>query len=246
MANYTQLLAAIRAAIKQNGTNDITGQLMQDTLCAVVGSVGRYAQLAGVAIPNTNPGTPDQNVFYLTSTPGTYVNFGGLVVPSDRLCALHNVNGSWKMVVLVTFSDGSTINIDPALAPDSPNPVENRAVYEECQAIRALISNIPSSIRIVQRMLTADEANAINGFTFEGKYILAFNIRASGIYDMNYFNAVQIGTRINMVLVRTGTSSYAQTEIVGITGTETMQDLVGVNHTILDYGNWVVYAEKAV
>lgn len=136
MANYTQLLSAIRAAIKQNGTNDITGQLMQDTLCAVVGSVGRYAQLAGVAIPNTNPGTPDQNVFYLTSTPGTYVNFGGLVVPSDRLCALHNVNGSWEMVVLVTFSDGSTINIDPALDPDSVNAVENRAVYAALQNIK--------------------------------------------------------------------------------------------------------------
>ena len=135
MANYTQLLSVIRAAIKQNGTNDITGQLMQDTLCALVGSVGRFAQFAGVAIPNTNPNDPDQSVFYLTSTPGTYVNFGGLVVPSDRLCALHNISGSWEMVVLVTFSDGSTINIDPALDPNSVNPVENRAIYAALQNI---------------------------------------------------------------------------------------------------------------
>lgn len=150
MANYTQLLSAIRAAIKQNGTNDITGQLMQDTLCAVVGSVGRYAQLAGVAIPNTNPGTPDQNVFYLTSTPGTYVNFGGLVVPSDRLCALHNVNGSWEMVVLVTFSDGSTINIDPTLDADSTNPVENRAVYDAIQ-------NILQNAKLYEHQITLND-----------------------------------------------------------------------------------------
>lgn len=150
MANYTQLLSAIRAAIKQNGTNDITGQLMQDTLCAVVGSVGRYAQLAGVAIPNTNPGAPDQNVFYLTSTPGTYVNFGGLVVPSDRLCALHNVNGSWEMVVLVVFSDGSTINIDPALDPNSVNPVENRALY-------AAFQNILQNTRLYEHQITLND-----------------------------------------------------------------------------------------
>lgn len=135
MANYTQLLAAIRAAIKQNGTNDITGQLMQDTLCALVGSVGRYAQLAGVAIPNTNPGNPDQNVFYLTSTPGTYANFGGIVVPPDRLVALHNISGAWEMVVVVTFSNGGTIRIDPALDPNSVNPVENRAIYAALQNI---------------------------------------------------------------------------------------------------------------
>ena len=148
MANYTQLLSAIRAAIKQNGTNDITGQLMQDTLCALVESLGRFAQFAGVAIPNTNPNNPDQNVFYLTSTPGTYVNFGGLVVPSDRLCALHNISGSWEMLVLVTFSDGSTINIDPALDPDSVNPVENRAIYAALKKYEHLITlntNVPST-----------------------------------------------------------------------------------------------------
>jgi len=243
MANYSNLINSIKAVIKQNGTNDITGQLMQDVLVTMTNTIGRFAAFAGTAMPSTNPNNPDQTVYYLTSIPGTYVNFGGIVVPPDRLVALHNVSGSWEMVVLVVFSDGSTINIDPALDPDSVNPVENRAVYQECQAIRTLISNIPSSIRIVRRMLTADEANAINGHTFEGKYILAFNIRAEGVYVMNYFNAVQIGIGLNMVQLRTGTAEYAQTEIVGITGSETMHDLVGVNHTIVDYGNWVVYAD---
>ena len=246
MANYTNLINSIKAVIKQNGTNDITGQLMQDVLVTMTNTIGRFAAFAGTAMPSTNPNNPDQTVYYLTSIPGTYVNFGGIVVPPDRLVALHNISGSWEMVVLVTFSDGGTISIDPALDPDSPNPVENRAVYQECQAIRTLISNIPSPLRIVRRMLTAAEANAITGSTFADKYIMAFNILAEGVYALNFFNAVQIGTAINMVELRTGANSYAKTEIVTLSATQTMQDLVGVNHEIKDYGNWVVYAEEAV
>lgn len=246
MANYANLIAAIKAAVKQNGTNDITGQVMQDVLVSMTNTIGRFATLAGVAMPSTNPNNPDQTVYYLTSIPGTYANFGGITVPPDRLVALHNIEGTWKMLVLATFGNGSLVPIDPALDPDSPNPVENRAVYNECQAIRTLISNIPSSIRIVRRMLTKDEANAITGNTFANKYILAFNILAKGVYALNFFNAVQIGTAINMVKLRTGANSYAVTEIVTLSGTQTMQDLVGVNHEIMDYGNWVVYAEEAV
>ena len=246
MANYSNLINSIKAVIKQNGTNDITGQLMQDVLVTMTNTIGRFAAFAGTAMPSTNPNNPDQTVYYLTSLPGTYVNFGGIVVPPDRLVALHNISGSWEMVVVVTFSDGGTISIDPALDPDSVNPVENRVVYNECQAIRTLISNIPSPLRIVRRMLTAAEANAITGSTFADKYIMAFNILAEGVYALNFFNAVQIGTALNMVELRTGANSYAVTEIVTLSATQTMQDLVGVNHAIRDYGNWVVYAEETV
>ena len=246
MANYTQLLSIIRAAIKQNGTNDITGQLMQDTLCALVGSVGRFAQFAGVAIPNTNPNDPDQNVFYLTSTPGTYVNFGGLVVPSDRLCALHNISGSWEMVVLVTFSDGSTINIDPALDPDSVNPVENRAVYAECQAIRALIDDIPTAQPIKSTYLSTAQANAITGETYVGKTILNFSATISGVDAIIVTGAKQVGTAGSGKLYVYGTGLTGQHTVERIvyevSGGNTLGDVIGVNVGI-DNGALIVYAE---
>ena len=136
MANYSNLINSIKAVIKRNGTNDITGQLMQDVLVTMTNTIGRFAAFAGTAMPSTNPNSPDQTVYYLTSIPGTYVNFGGIVVPPDRLVALHNISGTWEMVVLVTFSDGSTINIDPVLDPDSPNPVENRALFAAFQNLK--------------------------------------------------------------------------------------------------------------
>ena len=129
MANYSNLINSIKAVIKQNGTNDITGQLMQDVLVAMTNSIGRFATFAGVASPTTNPGTIDQNVFYLASIAGTYPNFGGAVVPSGKIVAFDKVSGSWNMSVVVTISGGAiTIDIDPALDPNSVNPVENRVV----------------------------------------------------------------------------------------------------------------------
>lgn len=243
MANYTNLINGIKAVIKQNGTNDITGQLMQDTLTTIVGTIGRFATFAGVAVPSTNPNNPDQTVFYLATQVGTYVNFGGLQISGTRICAIHNISGAWALEVIITLTDGTPIEIDPALDANSVNPVENRAVYAECQAIRGLIADITPTHRIVKKMLTVAEAEAINGYTFEDKEILVFNIGASGVYDLTYFNAVQVGVMLKMTRLRTGTISYAETTIVNITGTDTMADLVGVNHTIVDGRNWVVYSE---
>ena len=76
MANWSKLKAAIANAIKTNGNNEITGQLLQNVLTSVVTSVGENATFAGIASPTTNPGAPDGPVFYLATKIGTYSNFG--------------------------------------------------------------------------------------------------------------------------------------------------------------------------
>lgn len=94
MGNYQNLLNTINGAIKTNGTGAITGQLLQTILDGMVASLGAKYQYAGVATPSTNPGTPDENVFYLAAQAGTYTNFGGLVVNDGEVCAL-KWDGAW-------------------------------------------------------------------------------------------------------------------------------------------------------
>ena len=94
MANYATLKSALQAVIKQNGNNEITGLLLQQTLLAMVDSLGAGYQFIDTAIPSTNPGTPDYNVFYLTSTPGTYTNFNNIEILDGEFAALA-YNGSW-------------------------------------------------------------------------------------------------------------------------------------------------------
>lgn len=94
MANYANLKSAIQQVVKTNGNNEITGALLQQSLLAMINSLGANYQFAGIATPSTVPGTPDQNVFYIAATAGTYTNFGGLVVDDGEIAIL-KYNGTW-------------------------------------------------------------------------------------------------------------------------------------------------------
>lgn len=94
MGNYEQLKAAIAAVIKANGMQKITGNVLQETLLSLVSNIGNNATFAGMATPDTNPGTPDQNIFYLAAQPGVYSNFGGVEL-TDQVLIFTNKNGIW-------------------------------------------------------------------------------------------------------------------------------------------------------
>lgn len=94
MGNYKQLKQAISDVIKTNGNQEITGAIMQNALLSIISTVGSNAIFAGVATPDTNPGSPDQNVFYLASEPGIYSNFGGIEL-TDQVLIFTNKNGNW-------------------------------------------------------------------------------------------------------------------------------------------------------
>lgn len=100
MSNYKSLKTTIDANIKQNGRQEITGQVLNSVLNQMVTTLGAGYQFAGVATP-TNPGTaqtPDYKCFYLATTPGTYTNLGGLVV-ADGEVAILKYDSSWTKEV---------------------------------------------------------------------------------------------------------------------------------------------------
>lgn len=94
MGNYEQLKQAVSNVIKLNGTQAITGEILQNTLLTIISTIGNNATFAGIATPATNPGTPDQNVFYLASQNGIYSNFGGIELKGQVLI-FYNKNGKW-------------------------------------------------------------------------------------------------------------------------------------------------------
>ena len=120
MANYETLKAAINAVIKANGQREITGTVLNQTLNAMVNSLGANYQLAGVATPSTNPGTPDQNVFYLAFEDGTYTNFNAIVLPDGISILMWN--GSWSSQTFYT--------IDATPTASSNNLVSSGAVFD--------------------------------------------------------------------------------------------------------------------
>lgn len=97
MGNYEQLKQAISDVIKTNGNQEITGAIMQNALLSIISTVGSNATFAGIATPDTNPGTPDQNVFYIASQDGTYSNFGGVTL-NGEVVIFTNKNGNWVKI----------------------------------------------------------------------------------------------------------------------------------------------------
>lgn len=110
MGGYTKLKAAIAAAIKANGNNEITGAIMQVVLNTIVSTVGANRTFVGIANENTNPGTPDSNVFYIAYEAGNYVNFqsgaSNLTVKPGELAILYNGTNNWDKFVIGMSSDG--------------------------------------------------------------------------------------------------------------------------------------------
>ena len=89
MSNYNNLKTAIDANIKQNGNQEITGPVLNSVLNAMVDTLGAGYQFAGIAVSDTNPGTPDAKVFYIANGKGAYTNFGGLEVTKDEVVVLY-------------------------------------------------------------------------------------------------------------------------------------------------------------
>lgn len=121
MANFANLKAAINAVIKANGQREITGEVMNQVLTAMVNSLGSNYQFAGVATPSTNPGTPDQNVFYMATQAGTYTNFSAIVLQDGISILLWD--GSWSSETFFT--------VDSVPTSGSNNFITSGAVFDK-------------------------------------------------------------------------------------------------------------------
>ena len=111
MANWDNLKAAIQDVIKENGNEEITGQVLQNTLLSIVNNLGENATFAGIATPATNPGTPDGVIFYIATQQGTYQYFNNLAVNKGET-AIFLYKTSWT-------------KISVAVAPAVPDVLQN-------------------------------------------------------------------------------------------------------------------------
>jgi hypothetical protein len=110
MSNYATLIAAIQSVITENGNNEITGTILQQTLLSMINSLGIGYQFVGIATPDTIPGTPDQRVFFIASS-GTYPNFGPAVIPDGKLAVFY-YDTSWHNAtcdVTAVFQTGQSV-----------------------------------------------------------------------------------------------------------------------------------------
>ena len=93
---YDVLKTTVQNALPDNTSNEISAADVRSSILAVINSLGAEFQFGGEAKPSDpGPGTPDYKVAYLASTPGTYTNFGGIIL-ADGEVAILKWNGSWS------------------------------------------------------------------------------------------------------------------------------------------------------
>lgn len=110
MSKWSDLKAAIANVIKTNGTQAITGDVLQSVLNNIVSSLGENYQFAGIATTSTNPGTPDGNIFYIAGE-GTYTNFSNITIDVGQLGVLR-WNGSWSKQTLEIGTGGGNMILE--------------------------------------------------------------------------------------------------------------------------------------
>ena len=111
MANYNNLKTAIQDVIKANGNQEIEGDILQNALLSIINSLGAGYQFIGVATTKTNPGTPDQKVFYIANGKGPYSNFSGINVDEDEVVVLY-WDSSWHKVSTGIASNSMLTELD--------------------------------------------------------------------------------------------------------------------------------------
>ena len=137
MAAYDSLKSLVQQAIRTNGNNEITGQVLQNVLMAMIDELGGENGYAGVATPSTNPGAPDGKVFYFATEAGTYTHFDGATLTKG----IHLLVFSG-----VTWSHQTLYTIDSEVTSGSNNLITSGAVYTKIiNAINALDATVSKS-----------------------------------------------------------------------------------------------------
>ena len=144
MSNYNSLKATIDANIKQNGNQEITGQILNSVLNQMVTTLGTGYQFAGVATIATNPGTPDAKVFYIANGKGTYEKFGGLEVTEDDVVVFY-YDTAWHKVSTGIASNQKLTELENKLYEDKTidyqdGVYEILAGYENHTPLKAMIA----------------------------------------------------------------------------------------------------------
>lgn len=136
MADTTALKNRIRAAIKANDNQEITGPVLQQTLLDIVDElsdriIDEYV-LIGIAVPTTIPPsnlTEYSRVFYLTAQNGVYTNLGGIEVSNE--IAIIKYNGT-------SWLKDTVIAIDETPTAGSDNLVKSKGVFNTIQSLPVL------------------------------------------------------------------------------------------------------------
>ena len=180
MSNYSQIKGIIDAAVYENHQQAITGDAMNTVLNGMVSQLGAHYKYEGYASPATDPGAPDENVFYLATEQGAYPNFGNLSL--TKPLGVFKWDGSWTL---------DQIAIDTGTAAGLLEKVNANTA-----AINAINAKIPPEASTDNKLADkayVDRAVATNTGTFVGTFGSVSELPTDDIKANDYAYVVEDG-----------------------------------------------------
>lgn len=197
MGNYQNLKSSIAQVIRNNGNNEITGDILGNILALMVDYLGNGATFKGLAALNLNPGNPDSKVFYIATIAGTYRYFDNLQV-TDEVAIFINDSGSWE-----SLETGIPLSVD-VFNKMYRTPVYNKEISDACQYYKDL-ENFIIDIKLTGDILgTEDDPHywAPISVHTDIKTVILYETDADGNYleDFNYISVSLKGNNLSYVL----------------------------------------------
>lgn len=191
MGNYQNLKSSIAQVIRNNGNNEITGDILGNILALMVDYLGNGATFKGLAALNLNPGNPDSKVFYIATIAGTYRYFDNLQV-TDEVAIFINDSGSWE-----SLETGIPLSVD-VFNRMYRTPVCNKEISDACQYYKDL-ENFIIDIKITGNILgTEDNPHywAPVSVHTDIKTVILYETDADGNY-LEDFNSISVSLKGN-------------------------------------------------
>lgn len=191
MGNYQNLKSSIAQVIRNNGNNEITGDILGNILALMVDSLGNGATFKGLAALNLNPGNPDSKVFYIATIAGTYRYFDNLQV-TDEVAIFINDSGSWE-----SLETGIPLSVD-VFNKMYRTPVYNKEISDACQYYKDL-ENFIIDIKLTGDILgTEDDPHywAPISVHTDIKTVILYETDADGNY-LEDFNSISVSLKGN-------------------------------------------------
>lgn len=155
--NYNGLISYVEHNIKANDNREITGNIMQQVLKAVINELGAGYQFAGIADEETEPPTTDAKIFFVCGA-GIYTNFSqGLEVPKGSIGIL-KYDSVWSLGTISIEFDTDSI-ADGAITEDK---IGDGAVSEDklSQDLQSILSNLQTEGYKFKGVATLNETPA--------------------------------------------------------------------------------------
>lgn len=189
MGNYQNLKSSIAQVIRNNGNNEITGDILGNILALMVDYLGNGATFKGLAALNLNPGNPDSKVFYIATIAGTYRYFDNLQV-TDEVAIFINDSGSWE-----SLETGIPLSVD-VFNRMYRTPVYNKEISDACQYYKDL-ENFIIDIKITGNILGTESDphywSPISVHT-DIKTVILYETDADGNY-LEDFNSISVSLK---------------------------------------------------